>query len=497
MKKLLLLLIAAAFCSSVTFGLIACKPDEPGGGTPTEPTVEENFEYWHAGIKDAVTCKDDYTYSYTANQYFTDKDGTAEFLAQEKESRSGNKYYRYYNEYEVGEDSKLVDKQKELVAIKVVDDNGKTRTKRYEYAERFEPDADDARKLGYYVAPDNAAEKAEYSPYEVIGAFKFEIAKNFDEVCSAFKALWLDGAEESGCKFTFLLKRQDGAVTFSAKVEINVEEADDDGVTCSISQTSDCSFTVKDGKLSGYHVAFNDVYAYPDGNGNRSERGEDSVVFTYGDFDNALYESIDVTTEVTYHEYVGSVKFYINGYEYNSGMPVPVGDSVVADDINSYFSDWSTHSGSISLLVREDIDDSLYGDLTDEEKAKLIKTAKEANAKFISSMQIFSDAEMTKPFDGITINEADEEVALYIKLTPPSDDAYVLCVVRFLDKDGNVKQFIRYIHGCTHMEDGTLYFNSNMRLGYKVLSVDGKEPNENADYYFEGGSVHVFVCENT
>ena len=164
MKKLLLLLIAAAFCSSVTFGLIACKPDEPGGGTPTEPTVEENFEYWHAGIKDAVTCKDDYTYSYTGNQYFTDKDGTAEFLAQEKESRSGNKYYRYYNEYEVGEDSKLIDKQKELVAIKVVDDNGKTRTKRYEYAERFEPDADDARKLGYYVAPDNAAEKAEYKP---------------------------------------------------------------------------------------------------------------------------------------------------------------------------------------------------------------------------------------------------------------------------------------------------------------------------------------------
>lgn len=134
-----------------------------------------------------------------------------------------------------------------------------------------------------------------------------------------------------------MLKRQDGVVTFSAKVEINVEEADDDGVTCSISQTSDCSFTVKDGKLSGYHIAFNDVYAYPDGNGNRSERGEDSVVFTYGDFDNALYESIDVTTEVTYHEYVGSVKFYINGYEYNSGMPVPVGDSVVADDINSYF----------------------------------------------------------------------------------------------------------------------------------------------------------------
>ena len=44
MKKLLLLLIAAAFCSSVTFGLIACKPDEPGGGTPTEPPVEDNFE---------------------------------------------------------------------------------------------------------------------------------------------------------------------------------------------------------------------------------------------------------------------------------------------------------------------------------------------------------------------------------------------------------------------------------------------------------------------
>ena len=85
MKKLLLLLIAAAFCSSVTFGLIACKPDEPGGGTPTEPTVEENFEYWHVGIKDAVTCKDDYTYSYTGNQYFTDKDGTAEFLVSKRE----------------------------------------------------------------------------------------------------------------------------------------------------------------------------------------------------------------------------------------------------------------------------------------------------------------------------------------------------------------------------------------------------------------------------
>lgn len=106
---------------------------------------------------------------------------------------------------------------------------------------------------------------------------------------------------------------------------------------------------------------------------------------------------------------------------------------------------------------------------------------------------------MTKPFQSITMEEYTGDNApeynLYIKITPPEGDAWVISYVESNNNKGTF--FIRYIQSCAHYQDGTLKFDANQRLsGYPVIKVDGGEPSEDGQYVFESGSLHIFYCEN-
>ncbi len=509
MKKLLLSLLSFTFCLTMALGLFACNgknngntsgngSSASGGGTKPGYTAEENFDYWLTGIKAAHLCNDNYTYTFTGTRSYTDADGTANYLSQEKEARSGNKYFHYANEYFVEEDESLSEKYKEITAIKVVDDNGTARNKRYRYMQNFEPNFEDVQKHGYYVAPDEAAEQIEYTPSEFIAEIGFDKTKNYEEACAAFKKIWYGEEKEDSGDLTFSLTRnKDESVTFTAKGEYTVQDTDLQGSSYTLNKTETYKYTVKGGKFVNYSVLENGEYDYGDEEQNYTTASDFSSDYTYDDFDEAYYNSIDMTTDGTYHEYVGYINFYINGYLYNSSMRVPVGESATADEVKKYFTDWNTHCNYNTLIRKESYDDEAYDSVSEETKQEWIAESKAENAKFMAAMQLFTDAEMTKPFSSLTVNEGDEKFTVYVKLTPPDDDAWVLCVIPSHSEYRKGQLFVRYIQSSAHKQDGTLYYNANNRLsGYPVESVDGEAPAEDGIYYFAGGSIHIFVCQN-
>ncbi len=547
MKKILLLLLSITIFASAAFGFVACgknddsgttsestsgeptssssvkpssesgssekpdsssesgsseKPDsssESGSSGKTEYTDEENLAYWLAGMKNASERNDNYTFSFSGKNVTTYETDTERSLSQEKESRSGNKYYRWSKEYDVEDDESLTETYAELTAIKTVSDNGVTRTKRYEYVKMFSPDGEDIDEAGYYVAPDEAAEKREYSPSQFVEGFGFSPEQTYEQVCKAFENCWKSESDNTRFIFEFSLKRNDdGAVTFAADIKSARQGTDVGELKYSFIGQETYSLTVKDGKFTKCHSLANVKYDYPDNEEeNYVSNDESTTNYTYDDFDEKYYASIDVTTEETYHEYVGYINFFVNGYSYNTRMSVPVGEKATADDIKKYFTDWDTHCNYNTLISKENYDDEYYDDVDEETKKEWIEESKAENAKFMAAMQVFTDAEMTKPLDGLTISEVDEEFTVYVKLTPPQDDAWVLCVIPSNNENHKGEMFIRFIQGCANRQDGTFSYNSNNRLSsYPVVSVDGETPAPDGLYIFEGGTIHVFICEN-
>lgn len=127
MKKILTCVMAAAIIASSC--LTACKPQ------PRKESDNDKFAYWIEGIRYSVTVNDNYTFSGKGTEtYRYEAYGETRTYYEETEARSGNKYYRFAENYDVDESGDKTLVYSEISAIKVVDDNGVIRTKKYDYS---------------------------------------------------------------------------------------------------------------------------------------------------------------------------------------------------------------------------------------------------------------------------------------------------------------------------------------------------------------------------
>ena len=179
MKKILTCVMAAAIIASSC--LTACKPQ------PRQESDKDKFAYWIEGIKYSVAVDDNYTFTYKGTETYSDADGESRSYREETEARSGNKYYRFAKNYDVDESGDKTLVYSEISAIKVVDDNGVIRTKKYDYSKE---EGKEAEARGSYVAPDTAKEKAEYSPKQYLEESGFDKATTSEEVFTSFTEWW-------------------------------------------------------------------------------------------------------------------------------------------------------------------------------------------------------------------------------------------------------------------------------------------------------------------
>lgn len=490
MKKILTCVIAVAIIASSC--LTACKPH------PRKESDNDKFAYWIEGIRYSVTVDDNYTFSGKGTEtYRYEAYGETRTYYEETEARSGNKYYRFAENYDVDESGDKTLVYSEISSIKVVDDNGVIRTKKYDYSKE---EGEEAKARGSYVAPDTAKEKAEYSPKQYLAESGFDKATTSEEVFTSFTEWWYKEKEERNDKLSFSVKRNsDGSV--SAIFECKYTAKWDQSEATFVGDCNDVfEYVVSGGKFVKYKERSKYVCTCADNPSlNYTETDDSESTFLYGAFDEEYYNSIDVTTEETGNDYYGYVYFYMEGYLYPVTMYLPVGKTADTEAVKAALVDWNRNCNYNTLIGKLDYGDSVYDYATDEEKAEWIEESKAKNAKFTDALAIYTDSEMTKPFQSITMEEYTGDNApeynLYIKITPPEGDAWVISYVESNNNKGTF--FIRYIQSCAHYQDGTLRFDANQRLsGYPVIKVDGGEPSEDGQYVFESGSLHILYCEN-
>lgn len=501
MKKLFICILAIiSFASMLT--LTACKKDSNNdNSTPTTITISEaDLSAWLSGMQTARTTQDNYTCTVVDEKTYIESDNSkSTYISNNEEARSGNKYYLISKKYSQDDTQPKNLISEQTFAIKTVNDNGTTRTKRY-LAEKYynRPEADDIK--GYYVAPDTAKDLTLYSPSTMIEDLNLPTEASYEKILNMFKEWWFEDEDESNFTSKLSLEKdEDNSICLTFSVNYSYTQMDYDDNQYTNSGTESHKYLIKNGMLTHYLYSDLSVYDYlAQPNYNYTEDSSITFTFTYNNFNEDFYNSIDVSTETTENLYTGYVNFYYNGYEYGVDMKVPVGDSFNAEDVKNFLVGWDKNCGYNTLIGRLNYDDPAYDDYSEEQKAEWIEESKAENLRFMNAMQLYIDPEMTKPFTSdITINEYKENINIYIKLTAPEDTAWVISVIPSRN-DATLNQlYVRFIQAGISNADNTVSFNANSRLsGFPVISVDGNEPSADGKYIFEKGSVHIFICEN-
>ena len=303
MKKILTCVIAAAIIASSC--LTACKPQ------PRQESDKDKFAYWIEGIKYSVAVDDNYTFTYKGTETYSDADGESRSYREETEARSGNKYYRFAKNYDVDESGDKTLVYSEISAIKVVDDNGVIRTKKYDYCKE---EGEEAEARGSYVAPDTAKEKAEYSPKQYLAESGFDKATTSEEVFTSFTEWWYKEKEERNDKLSFSFKRNsDGSV--SAIFECKYTAKWDQSEATFVGDCNDVfEYVVSGGKFVKYKERSKYVCTCADNPSlNYTETDDSESTFLYGAFDEEYYNSIDVTTKKPVTTITGTYIFIWKG----------------------------------------------------------------------------------------------------------------------------------------------------------------------------------------
>lgn len=466
MKKFLTCVTAIAVILSAS--MTACKPQ------PKKENDGDDFACWSEGINYSAAVDDNYVCEYSDNKKYIGADVEAGMKSEGTEAHFGNKYYRVEKEYTVDGGNEALDRSR-TVAVKEVNENGKNRTKKFELQKNGDGETN---KRGSYVNPTTAKDCVQNSPEQMLYGYGFENAEDFDGAVAGFTEWWYGDSTERTDKLTASIKKNaDGSVSAIFKGEYTYTRRGFDGEF-----KGDCAvtieFAVKDGKFVKYKEISNGEYKLEsDPTKNYTETDTREYTFEYGAFDEDFYNSIDVTTEETYDEYCANVNFYIEGYLYPVTMRLPVGESADAEDVKAALVDWDENQTFNTLIGSQD---------------------QEKNERFMNALTVYTDAAMSKPLESITAEEYSDEAPqynLYIKITPPKDAAWVISYV----ESNNIKGLyvIRRIQGAMNNNDGTFTFNAGSRLDdYPVIKADGEDPSADGKYVFEGGSLHIFYCEN-
>jgi len=183
-------------------------------------------------------------------------------------------------------------------------------------------------------------------------------------------------------------------------------------------------------------------YIYEDETQNEQEILIENYEYGYS-FDSALYESVPTETDTTVDEVTGTISFYINGYRYSYSMnDIAIDSTVTLDDVLNHLSDGGAGLTKPLFNIRY-VDKSLF--------------------------TVYTDKEMTQEFT--SLNVTDERYTLYVKMTPPSDKAIVMCVREYGESRG--------IDLCYLKDLNTTYNPANY---YPVIEIDGT-PISNNEYY--------------
>lgn len=448
MKKRITRLIVAAFVAIIMSGISACKNNE------TKKT--DDFADLIAARDAALDTDDGYTFA----RHFVLSRGENSRTINLSETKNGNKYYSV-EEHESVLNGVKRRESKTTKVIKTVTVDGVERTKLYEKTESPES-GEIFSESGRYVAPDKAEEEMSYSPADAMEEYLIGKGETYDDICKII----VDECETDDISFS-LERGDDDSVTFGYAMEYR-RESDSSEDSYSIVGTYKARIIAKDGKIT--EVGYDDEYevVYEDVTKNFTESDCETINFSYNDFDDAFYNGISVETDTTENEYIGYIEFKINGYMYSPTMYVPVGDTVTNADVMNFFGDFDTQSTFIT--IRSEV--------------------------LLPQISIFIDKAMTTPFTAITVDEYRGRTMLYVRMTPPTDKAWVISVIDIYDENNNYKyQMIRYVQG-TMSQGDTAYFNADNSLsGHRVISVDGGEPSADGKYYFDKGTIHVFVIE--
>ncbi len=430
-------------------------------GYTQEIPIEENFSDFYNAYKNSINFKgDEYSYKYYYENLEYDQDlktyvKTGSYT--ELETRFGNRYLYDWilTEVQDGVDVMLM---KETKALKLVNVDGKLRLKEVKI------DSSDKR-YGTLKKPSVTADSyVRFSPAKTKWFGDFVVNQEvttYQDFCSvlsaAFEGIYQDSMLVSLDQYS-IKRNDDGSVSLSFRTLLQLKDernsADDycyDLYVKHFEMVASGGRIIKIDSENSQSVNYNErkvVSAY-------------NETWYYGySFDEEAYNKISDETETTRDEYVSSIQFYINGYNYNYSLSgIKIGSTVTAADVKNYLAD--VGEGCTKPLFAYSVDPNMF--------------------------VIYTDKEMTTEFTSLVADE--EEYTLYAKMIVPEGKAIVIAVREFGE--------FRAIDLCYLKDVGGVFKTSILGDTYPLIEADGVQITDNSrpEITCSESRIYVVVCK--
>lgn len=479
-RRLKLLSAVIVVLLLLTAFFVACDKKEPhdhefkevGGaakkcdcGETLAYTDDENFAYWNIGRKHALNYDGAYASAVAGTAFTSNEDGEGNYIVTALETVDGNKFLRTKRTYEVGADGKA-DESNPVdgrdICIKVVDDNGTLRNKKV----RVEYDGDEVTREGSWVRPTDATDETLHnSPKVLCAEFADLDDSSFAKFVAAAKTFY---AAQSGADVTITLVRNDDnsvslKATFAMEERYDAFEDDKDYLKSTTEATNE--IVVKNGKLVGRVEDYDarDLFSVASKNTVYIQKQTTKIAYT---FDETAYAAFDMSTDTTENHYTSLLKCYINGYYYGYLTFPLVGEP--------YSKEQATEDFAAAYIIKRDFHDDTveYKDL----------------------YTLYSDAEMTTPFEGF--DAIEEHATIYVKLNLPENLSMAICLY---EENGETRFKCAMV-----CDDGGNFTVGNQGEGiysmlpdYDCVSVDGVALDKpgSTKFTMEAGKTYIVVVK--
>lgn len=367
------LLLVVAFL----FGLCACGANY---------SDEDNFKIWAAARENCNNYSENspYTVVFESKKY---EDGE-KFVGKtlETEALHGRKYFHTIKESQVDENNGLKDVSNYLEIVKLVDDEGVTKTK------YLECDMFSSENEGKYVNANYGKWQAQYQPSTIFLKMGYGKGATFEEFKDAIINVLTTDKTTEALSYSFSTSRnKNGEVSLIIESTTKTKFNDfDDDETYLYTQTYDkTTITTNETQLVSIFSTTQNNHKFQ----NKKDsvvKTEDTVTYSYT-FDDGYYDSLSMYSDTTTDDLYGYVTFKLNGV----GMV-----DVLETDLNKN-------------ITNESLKDFL-------KTREFVKPAIQSDAVY----EIYTDEAMTQVFENQILE--DDGIQLYIKLIVPEDSALVV-----------------------------------------------------------------------
>lgn len=416
-------------------------------GTEVSYTVEENFDYWVKGRNYSLN----YDGSYTTVQTTTLKNLNGDvLLSNDKliESYEGTKYLRIRDEqYGSNENGVLDIHDKNIRVFKEVDDNGIKKIKHFYSSESN----GSIIKYGEYVSPESCKGYTSYSPSNIVKDLYLDKGDNYYDFLECVNNYILADMDIEPLQIDFT-RNTDGSVTLSLVFSFDTKFPSEDTTYLKNTYEYVIYATVKDEKLisTEYVITRNELYS--DTTKNKVTVNNILSKISY-EFDQEEYDKIDITTDTTTNNYYSNISFVINGHVFKN----PYRFVLVGENLTSY--------SALDLITSNVVNVSSI----------------EPTGMF----EIYVDEDMTIPFEGFT--STDPNVTLYVKIIPVDGTSVTVTINEGDDTSYN----LIYIRN----SNSEYVFEDNVRSGYDVVSVNGKEITTETSFICNEKEIYIIVIK--